>query len=1159
MTAQSTAFDQLRHLLKDMFQFEDHDLDFGVYRITRLKREFIQSFIDGDDENSLKHTVSRVLGNLHNSQNEASRNWLAAFAGSFGPIGQKAWEELEAAPDDPEKVEGLKAFISMPVVDAAKREQAEAQLKTFLETRQSSTEHLESRIYNHLLNFFDLYYANGDFGYNTRAASAFKVPYEADYDGSDTLFHWKHKGSYYIKSGNGFHSVRCEIDGRWLEFRLTRGGDEEAETGERNNNKDSARKHYRLHDIQPVEETGADGTSQTIWQVRFVLAESSTPKVELYPRLWQTVFEGDGDLTAYLHKKPDAKTPAPGQPVFNELGKDFDKADGGQTKGIGQLRLGRDKYLGELAKRDEFSDLGRNAADRAEALKADATAAALWQIDRNLNKFYVGNDADYFIHKDLGGFLAREKARFIKQVVFSDLDGLLHADNDNTTTLIARAFNEVADKLIGFLAAIENFQKNLFELKKKVVDTHWLISVGKIPEAFHARVFANEKQRREWRDVFKVDVDSVEQLAEHPTLVVDTSLYRESDPDFQDALLGDPAFDNLDEQTDGLLINSENWQALNLLQETFRERIKCIYIDPPYNTGGDGFLYKDSFRHSSWASMIHDRLRLAYPLLATNGVLFASIDDKERTQLELQLKQVFGVGNRVEELIWAQNSTKNQSPTYSTNHEYVEVFARDLETAKAEPAMFREPKPGYAEIVELVERLNPNYPSITEVEEEIDKLFEQHKTELKAELEGQGIKFEKSRDTWRGLYNYKNAEYRDEYGNLVSEEEARVQNASIWIWQSDNPAFPLGGGTANKPGVYDPDHPDYRFYKPPHPVTGGECPHPKSGWRFPAKPVEGLSTSFEELSADYRIAWGRDEKKVPRVKRFIHETETNVGQSVLFDYTDGEKELTSLSGQAWTFPNPKPSTLVERFAQQTTTAGEWIMDFFAGSGTTGHAVIRSDEQRRFLLTEMGGYFDDILIPRIKRVMYSTQWKDGAPVSRGQGRRMLKVQTLEQYEDVLDNLHPAWNDAALPEGVPVQYLFRPEHNQLTSSLDLSRPFEQSIRVGKKREVTSIDLMETWCYLEGHRAKSRRVYGTDEGFDRRYLAVETIHGTLVIFRDIDPAEDDAANLTAIIGRYVDDDGRPTVQRLEINFDGDLRRLDIETRLIAHTDFMRGTTWS
>ena len=1157
MTTNSQAFDQLRIFLKDMFQFEEHDLDFGIYRITRLKRQFIQAFIDGDADESLRSTVSRALGNLQNSQSETARNWLSAFAAQFGEMGRPLWQSVEENPEDKAAQDQFKGLLAMPALSDDQRQQAEMQLKAFLDTRQLSAEQLEAKVYNHLLNFFELYYQNGDFGYNTRAATAFKVPYEADYDGSDTLFHWKHKDSYYIKTGNGFHSVRCQIDGKWLELRLTSGGDEEAETSERNNNKDADSKHYRIVDIQQTEETDTHGSSKTVWQVRFALAGSSTPKVELYTQIWQAVFQSEDDLTPYLYKKPGKDDPKTGKPAFNDLTTDFDKSEGGQVKGIGQLRLSFEKYIEELVKRSEFADLGSNAAEREKELKNDWIANALWQLDRNLNKFYVGNDADYFIHKDLQGFLTREKSRFIKQVVFSDLDALLNAGEDNATTLIARAFNQVADNLIGFLAAIENFQKALFELKKKVVDTHYLVSVGKIPVHFHERVFVCEAQLHEWRETFKVELGGVTELSEHSTLVVDTCLYRETDPTFQDDLLGLPEFDNLDEQIDGLLINSENWQALNLLQEKFREQIKCIYIDPPYNTGGDGFLYKDSFRHSSWASMIHDRLKLAHPLLTKNGVLFASIDEKERTQLEAQLCQTFGANNRVEELIWAQNSTKNQSPTYSNNHEYIEVFARDLDTVKAEPGMFREPKPGYAEMMELVEELNQSYPHIADVETAIGQLFERHKQELKDELEDQGIEFEKNLDSWRGLYNYKNAEYRDSNGKFVDELDAREAKAKIWIWQSDNASMPQVKQDSQKAEFSDSSHPAFRFYRPIHPVTKKECPPPKRGWAWPFAPMSGQSFSFSTVSEDRRIAWGKDEANVPRIKRFLHEVETNVSRSITYDFTDGEKEIRNLMGRSRVFPNPKPTTLIERLSQQTTVAGEWVMDFFAGSGTTGHAVIRSDEHRRFLLTEMGGYFVSVLKPRIKRVLYSTHWKNGMPVTRGLYKHVVKVQTIEQYEDLLDNLSPAWDESTLPEKVPVKYLFRPEQNQLSSSLDIAHPFSQVLRVGKAQEERSIDLMETWCYLQGYWIRSRRVYRPDthSNIDRNYLAVETTHGTLVVFRDIEPAEDDTTNLISILGNYVDEHGHSRIQRLEVNFDADLRRLAIETNLIQSGDFLRG----
>lgn len=1187
MTVPTQAFDQLRHFLKDMFQFEAHDLDFGIYRITRLKQRFIQAFIDGEADDSLRATVSRALESVHNSQSEVARNWLAAFASQFGDMGRPLWQAVAENPDDENAQARFKSLFAMPVLSDEQREHAEAQLTTFLETRQLSAEQLETRVYNHLLNFFELYYQNGDFGYNTRATSAFKVPYEADYDGSDTLFHWKHKDSYYIKTGNGFHSVRCQVAGQWLEFRLASGGDEDAETSERNNNKDTGDKHYRLTGIYPVAEQDAEGNQKTVWQVRFTLAKRSTPKVELYTRLWQDVFQSGGDLTPYLYKKPGKGDPELGKPAFNDPADDFDKSDGGQVKGIGQLRLKFDKYIEELAKRSEFADLGGNAGERQQELSQDWIANALWQIDRNLNKFYVGNDSDYFIHKDLQGFLTREKSRFIKQVVFSDLDALLHAGEDNATPVIARAFNQVADTLIGFLAAIENFQKGLFEQKKKVVDTHYLISVGKIPSRFHDRVLANADQRDEWRETFKVDLGSVTELAEHPTLVVDTSLYRESDPTFQDDLLGLPEFDDLDAQTDGLLIASENWQALNLLQDKFREQIKCIYIDPPYNTGGDGFLYKDSFRHSSWTSMMHDRLALAHVTLKQDGVFFSSIDHHERGNLQHLLDERFGNANQVEELIWAQNTNDNRAPAYSTNHEYVLAYARNKAAATAGARMFREPRPGYAEITGLLEELQEDYPEPSTVETAIRELMEQHKEAYKKELESVGLTYNKEtqkQDPWRGIYPYRYVEYRSPDGSYVSPSKAKEEKAVLWAWTEDNSAAPPKD-EARK--ITDPSDPNYRFYRPIHPVTGRPCNHPSGGWRlrFSPDPNDPRKDSFKARQSDNRIVWGEDENKLPRLKRFLHEVGSNgseddgglsVPKSVFHDYTDGTKQLKSLfGGQDTSFRFPKPTSLMGRFFGQTTDAGDWVADFFVGSGTSAHALLRlnkehgEQQKRHFMAVEMGDYIDNVVKARVKRALFSLNWKAGEPVNENGLRHLVKVQSFEQYEDVLDNLtldesgqqRTHWDEAALPRRVPVSYLFRPEQNSLSSSLDLSRPFSQTLRIGKAREEMTIDLMETWCYLQGHWVKSRRVYRPEaySEVDRTYLAVETTHSTLVIFRDIDPAEDDTASLRAILARYADDQGISRIQRLELNFDADLRRLEIDTDLIQASDFLRGAQWS
>ena len=178
-------------------------------------------------------------------------------------------------------------------------------------------------------------------------------------------------------------------------------------------------------------------------------------------------------------------------------------------------------------------------------------------------------------------------------------------------------------KLITILASLENYQKRLWLKKKFVVESNYCITLDRVPEKFYAEIATNDAQREEWMRLFAIDEitsqntdDSfvagksrysvpltVEFLKENPFLVLDTKFFT---AEFKNALLA--SIDHIDEQCDGLLINSENFQALELLQEKYRGCVKCVYIDPPYNTGDDDFAYKDCLKESSWLTFIENRL-----------------------------------------------------------------------------------------------------------------------------------------------------------------------------------------------------------------------------------------------------------------------------------------------------------------------------------------------------------------------------------------------------------------------------------------------------------------------------------------------------------------------------------------------------------------------
>ncbi len=247
-------------------------------------------------------------------------------------------------------------------------------------------------------------------------------------------------------------------------------------------------------------------------------------------------------------------------------------------------------------------------------------------------------------------FGSSETEFYLKDQVLhlADLEGDLEAKR---RTL--RVIRQIAEEIIAFLAQIEDVQKRLFEKRKFVLRTDYLVPIMHVPRALWKEVLANKAQIAAWkalfaieprRDLFNRKGQVNEQfLAEHPTLVVDTAHFEQ---EFKDRLLA--AFDDLDEATDGLLIRAENYQALRLLEPKYAGKMKCIYIDPPYNTGSDEFIYKDRYRHSSWMTMLGIRLDLARSLMSRDGLVFVSSDENEMPRTPGLMDQIFGDENRIE-------------------------------------------------------------------------------------------------------------------------------------------------------------------------------------------------------------------------------------------------------------------------------------------------------------------------------------------------------------------------------------------------------------------------------------------------------------------------------------------------------------------------------
>ena len=1023
----SKQFDKMVVVLKELFQLDQPDLDFGIYRIMHAKAEEITRFLEKDLLPQVK---------------EAFSQYTTADKTELEKELKKAIEQANGLGVDPEtttKVKDLRRKIADESVDV---------------------DALENEVYDHLYSFFRRYYHEGDYlSKRVYKPGVYAIPYE----GEEVKLHWANRDQYYIKTSEYLRDYAFTL----------RPGDA----------KNPMRVHFRLTDIAEGEHGNVKASNGK--ERVFILAAEDF------------IAEEDGELVLRFHYRPATMDDWP-QEALKEA------TAAAAKKPPSQKELLADAVRRILAIADPALKRWIDELSRAH-VKTNGETADYSRLQGHLNRYTARFTFDYFIHKDLGSFLRRELDFFIKNEVMhlDDVENESAARVDQYLSKI-KVIRKIAHKLIDFLAQLEDFQKKLWLKRKFIVETNYCITLDRIPEEFYPEIAANEAQRQEWVQLFSIDEISgaaaepaaysiplsIDFLRQNRHLPVDTRFF---DDGFRSRLIG--SFSSLDEITDDLLVHSDNFQALQLLHPRYGEQVKCIYIDPPYNTASSSIPYKNNYKHSSFASLMHGRIEALHSFLRRDGAIFVSIDKTERTVLQHVLDDIFGDDNRVEELIWSMNTNNSQAPNYSTNHEYVLVYAKDRPVAEQDKNMFREPKPGYEEVMELVGRLNPSYPPVAAIEAAIRDLYEKHKVEYREQVEAAGFEWEdeKGNDPWKGLFNYNRAEYRDADGNLLDEADAKTKGAKIWVWQEGDASMPA---TKQAASTQDPNHPNWRFYKPNHPVTGKPSPHPKSGWKFAYESGEDSPDrrSFVSLDRDGRIAWGEDENKVPRLKRMLHEVETNVGKSVFSDYSDGEKQTSAMFGRSGVFLAPKHADFVSRFIVHAGNHESIVLDCFGGSGSTAHAVIKLDREdrgkRKSVTVEVGEYFDTVLKPRVLKAIYSRDWRAGKPLLRDGISRCVKILRLESYEDALNNLDTrrtgvqqnlldapgVQSSDGLREQYLLRYMLDVETRGSQSLLNVAAfndPTAYKLKVklpgtDESREV-NVDLLETFNYMIGLRAQ------------------------------------------------------------------------------------------
>ena len=704
------------------------------------------------------------------------------------------------------------------------------------------------------------------------------------------------------------------------------------------------------------------------------------------------------------------------------------------------------KY-GPRNQQDAIIENALEAIPKHFAREAVATAAVA-DVGLHLNRYTARNTSDYFIHKDLKGFLERELDFYLKNEVIN-VDELEAGGEARTEAWFQqlRVIKAVGRKVIEFLAQVEDFQKMLFEKKKFILETQYCITVQNIPESFYPEIAANDAQWVEWQDLFHIEEEeknlfnaNAKSKTEHrtaflksyPTLVLDTGNF---DGNFRERLLA--SYDDLDGLTDGSLIQAENFQALNLLREKYYENVKCIYIDPPYNKGGSDpdFLYKDNYKSSSWTCMIWDRLVYGNVLLTPDGVLFSSIDDNEFQNL-LRIAQQSGRFRGFKLLPAITNLKGNyDAEGFVATHEYVMCATKGR----------------LADV------------GVLPVDEEV----------IANEWSTDAYGFWKKGDTLR----------------RTGADATRERRPKGW--------FPIFVTPEGDIYVTDDDNPlserDDDFW--PIDSKGREL-----SWTWSKRKIRENSRDLIVLRRDGGIAIYKKQRPgigdVPtrKVKSFLYKPE--------YSSTTGGNILETMFGYRLREYTPKAVALIKDLVIIGTGdhKSPLILDYFAGSGTTGHAVInlnREDGKRReFCLVEIGEHFNTALLPRIKKTVFTPDWKNGKParqVTDEEARlspRIIKYISLEYYEDALNNI--AFDDGTAQSAITfddyvLKYMLSWETKNSPTFLNVAQledPFDYKLLVAENgvNVEKPVDLAETFNYLLGLHVATRRVYD-DEG--HKYL--------------------------------------------------------------------------
>ena len=623
------------------------------------------------------------------------------------------------------------------------------------------------------------------------------------------------------------------------------------------------------------------------------------------------------------------------------------------------------------------------------------------ELKRALGIFRKQSEVDYFINKNARAFLREQFSLWIKTYVFDD-----ESVFEEKRLKQLKALRDVAYNIIDLVSQFEDELVKIWNKPKFAHSANYVLTLDKIEEkdfVLLEKILRHKgvsQQIKEWQalemcnEKFNVsEVIKDKKLSEQwKYLPLDTKHFKKFEYDIL------ALFDDLDNQLDGWLIHSENYQALNTLKGKFREKVQCIYIDPPYNTGDEGFMYLDKYQHSSWLSFIANRLTLSRNFLSKSGSIFISIGDtiksgitvNSNSKIQILLNQLFGEENFIANFIRRSSSSPKLDTKFISNaHDYVLCYAKDEKNL-------------------ILNKISADSEKFIQEDKyvEIRGKFSLNK------LDRGSIKYSESLDyaiiSPDGTEIWPNGTYEDKRW--------------IWRWSKIKVQWGIKNGyivfKKNRHNIWQVYYKEYEFVNNEGVIRERKNPY---------------HTFIDDIF---------NEQGNKEIKNFFNER--------LFEY-------------------PKPSNLSKHIFEIGSQKNSLVLDFFGGSGSSVQGVIslnsNDNGSRKYLLIELEkNSFNNVIIPRIKKVSFTDKWKEGKAQDGGKGySNFFKYYELEQYEESLRNTKYEDKDA-LPKDIYHQYLFFKDLKLADEVINMDKK-SRSIKVDLTQLHSKIDIPETLSFLTG----------------------------------------------------------------------------------------------